>query len=500
MVRVHQVLAAALVLAASAAAQNTPSHTKPFFLPVNIPATDEDPVMDGAATSNPEWEDGMLLPDSFFFGAASRSGFYWFERKNDWNAIPAGALVDGAGLVYEGLTLFVAHDIVGSSDPENPLHQFQVDEARDWNSFEFNVPSGRATIWVFDAVNDTDDGDWLPYAEGLDTSSLIPELTDPDRIDDRGFIARLNDDPSTDVHWFETDPEPGDAGWDWETWHYVFGRRSFGQSFQDLGLDPDPENAVDHEVYEACSYRPDYDPDDDDPPPPFCLWWDVEEETEVEVKDVMVMKDGTPTKAKVTVSKTKQVPILKGQWWLHYWDEQVFGIGVPEASPLAFLVAGQIATALKDANPPEKAMEDANFIHSHLLSVMLLAASHNYTYAFQSLKYAKIHMGRAEKKGLNKLALLHARMLVVSYVYWVMALHALQLDRFGLPPALTDGAGGGLSMDDKDLGKISRGFYAFGKALEQTAAKGEKGQGKVLNTIDKLKKIGKILEDLDPPN
>lgn len=497
MVRVHQLFAAA-VLAASAAAQNTPSPTKPFFLPVNIPATDVNPSMDGAATSAAEWEDGMVLPDSFFFGAASRSGFYWFERKNDWNAEPRDAPLDG-GIVYEGITLFVAHDIVGSSDPENPLHQFQLDEPSDWNSFEFSVPSGRATIWVFDTVNDTDDGNWLPYAEGLDTSSLIPELTDPDLIDDRGFIARLNDDPSTDVHWFETDPEPGDAGWDWETWHYVFGRRSFGQSFQETGLDPDPENAVDHEVYEACSWRPDYDPDDDDPPPPFCLWWEDEDVTEIEVKDVMVMKDGTPTKAKVKVPKTKQVPILKGQWWLHYWDEEVFGFGVPEAGPLASLVAGQIATALKDANPPEQAMEDANFIHSHLFNVMLMAAAHQYTYAFQSLKYARIHMGRAEKKGLNKLALLHARMLVVSYLYWVMAQHLMLLDALGAPPVLADGVGG-LPMDDKDLGKISRGFYAFGKSLEQTAAKGEKGQGKVLNSLDKLKKVAKILEDLDPPN
>ena len=166
-----------------AAAQNTPNQNKPFFLPVNIPATDVDPSLDGAATASTEWEDGMVLPDSFFFGDAGRSGFYWFERKNDWNTSPVS---DGAGITYEGITLLVAHDIVGSSDPENPLHQFQVDEDRDWNSFEFSVPTGRATIWVFDAVNDTDDSDWLPYAEGLDTSSLISEASPvfPDLIDD----------------------------------------------------------------------------------------------------------------------------------------------------------------------------------------------------------------------------------------------------------------------------------------------------------------------------
>ncbi len=481
------------VLSVPSAAQDTPNQDKPFFLPVNIPAVDVDPVMDGRATDNPEWVDAMRLPDSFFFGDAGRSGFYYFERKNDWNAVPPSTLAaDGVGITYQGITLFIAHDIVGSSDPENPLHQFQLDEDRDWNSFDFSVPDGRATIWVFDGVNDADDSDWLPFAEGLDTSALIPEGAAPDLIDDRGFIARLNDDPSTDVHWFEGLPEPGDAGWVWADWHWVFGRRTFGQSFQDVLIDPDPENAVDHEVYEACSYRPDFDPDDDDPPPPFCLWWELTEEEEVEVKDVVVLKDGTPTKAKLTITTKKTVPILKGQWWLHYWDDEVFGIGVPPVFTLVGLVTGEMNAAAQGA-PPE-AEEDIQFAISYIGSFLYLLEAQEFAQAFQLLKFARIHMGRAEKKGLDKLAWVHARVHAISVAYYILALQFMQLDAFG-GAAQADGDTN-IPITDPELGKVSRAFYAFGKALEKQAGKGAKGQAKILATLNKLKKATKALEEL----
>ncbi len=477
-------------LCAHSAAQLTPNQDKPFFLPVNLPATDADPVMDGKATDAPEWADGMRLPDSFFFGDAGRSGFYWFERKEDWNAIPPATLsADGLGITYPGMTVFVAHDIVGSADPENPLHQFQLDEDRDWNSFDFPVSTGMAKIWVFDGVNDADDSDWLPFSEGLDESSLIPEGTAPDLIDDRGFIARLNDDPSTDVHWFEGDPEPGDAGWDWEAHHFVFGRRTFGQSFQDVGLDPDPENAVDHEVYEACSYRPDFDGDD---PPPFCLWWELTEEEEVEIKDVLVMKDGTPTKAKVKVTTKKTVPILKGQWWLHWWDDQVFGIGVPNVTTLVTLLGTEMNAAAQGA--PEAAQQDIQFAISFLGSFLFLLDAQQYDDAFQVLKFARIHQGRAEKKGLPKLAWLHARVHAISIAYYILVLQFMQLDAFG-PAAQADGDDN-IPITDKELGKVSRAFYAFGKGLQAQAAKGAKGQGKLLNQLNKLKKATKALEKL----
>lgn len=488
-------LALALLIAVPAAGQLTPSPSQPFFLPAEMPAVGVDPLLDGRASDNPEWADGMRLPDAFFFGAQSRSGFYWFERKLDWHAVPLAGLADGAGITYPGQTLFIAHDIIGSSDPANPLHQFQVDEDRDWNSFDFPVPGGRATIWVFDGLDDADDSDWLPFAEGLDGSALIPEGTAPNLLDDRGFIARLNDDPSSDVHWFPGDPEPGTAGWDWADWHWVFGRRSFGQSFQDVLLDTDPENAVDHEVYEACAYRPDQDPEGE--PPPWCLWWDVQSETEIEVLDTVIMKDGVPTKAKVKVPKTKLVPILKGQWWLHQWDENLLGLGVPDPAVLAFFIQGQLNQAAQASDPPEKALQDVDFAIGFLTNAMFSALAQEWNNAWLMLKFARIHEGRALKKGFDPLAWVQARMLVVSFFYWTVARHWMELDG-GLESLAGDGAPAGLPADDPGLLKASRGLYGFGKALRAKADQGAKGQRAMLSTLNRLKRATKELDKLGP--
>ena len=132
---------------------------------------------------------------------------------------------------------------IGSGDEKNFLYQFRLDEDWDWNSFEFPTPDGKTTIWVFDGTNETDDTTWLPSSEGLSESPLLAQGSDPDKIEDIGFIARLNEDPSTDVHWKPGMPEPGDPGWVWEDWHWVFGRHTFGQSFQFTGLDTDLQNS-----------------------------------------------------------------------------------------------------------------------------------------------------------------------------------------------------------------------------------------------------------------
>ena len=171
-------------LATTSLAAITPNPNNPPFNLANIPQTDVDPYMDGKATDNPEWLRATKLPDSFFFGNAWRSGFYYFEARLNWTAT---SVQTAASMTYSGTATFVAHDIIGSSDPSNPLHQFQLDEDKDWNSFEFPVPGGKATIWVFNDENDPDDSDWLPYAEGLIDSALIPEGTGADQIDDRGF-------------------------------------------------------------------------------------------------------------------------------------------------------------------------------------------------------------------------------------------------------------------------------------------------------------------------
>jgi hypothetical protein len=155
-----------LALPALVLAQNNP------FGMLNVPFTDADPIVDGRATSNAEWARATRIPDTFFFKNEPRSGFYYFENRLDWLATSVQTL---SQLRYTGTTFFVAHDIIGMADPASGLHQFQVDDNNDWNSFECPVPGGKATIWVFDNEDDPDDADWLPFADGLETSSLIPE-------------------------------------------------------------------------------------------------------------------------------------------------------------------------------------------------------------------------------------------------------------------------------------------------------------------------------------
>jgi hypothetical protein len=41
-------------------------------------------------------------------------------------------------------------------------------------------------------------------------------------VDDRGFLVRKNNNPATDVQWLPGQPEPGDLGWNWDTYYGVF--------------------------------------------------------------------------------------------------------------------------------------------------------------------------------------------------------------------------------------------------------------------------------------
>ncbi len=475
-----------LALTTTATAQLTPNPNKPFFLPANVPTTDDDPLMEGAATDNPEWADAMRLPDSFFFKDAGRSGFYYFERRDDWTATPY-APVDG-GITYPGSTLFIAHDIIGSSNPDNPLHQFQVAEPHDWNSFTFPVPGGEAKIWVFNGENDDDDANWLPFAEGLIDSHLVDPLA-VDMLDDRGFVARLNGDPLSDVHWMETDPEPGDPGWVWEDWHYVFGRHTFGQSFQDVLLDPDPNNAVDHEVYEACGHKPDGGGGD---PPPFCLWWEEEEVEETEPVTVVVMEDGTPVKKVGKLTTKKKVPVLRGQWWLHDWDPGVYGIGVPDASTQANMINSMMSASISKSGAEPNAITYAFFAQSHLFSMVFALVALDYAVAFQQLKFLDKFMTKSVKKGFPTLAWMQLRMTIVAFFYYTVATHLAVLEAFG-----AEDGGGGIPIDDKDLIAAHKGLYKFGLALQKSADKGGiKGQERVLKTLKKLKKVTKRIEKL----
>ena len=155
-------------------------HPDPFFLG-EAPFVQTDPLLDGKAASREEWVNGVRLPDIFYAGPTARAGFYYFESRESWQAT---SVRTAATTTYPGHTQFIAHDLVGSSDPTSILHHFQLDEDNDWNSFRVVTPSGNVTIWVFDDQDDPDDSDWLPAAEGLDRSRLLTASS--------GMVVRAN--------------------------------------------------------------------------------------------------------------------------------------------------------------------------------------------------------------------------------------------------------------------------------------------------------------------
>lgn len=455
-------VALALVSGCTQIGDRIPDPNEPPFSLANVPFTDVDPLIDGRATDHAEWRNAERLPDIFFAGPASRAGFYYFQSRLGWRAT---SLRSNAEATYPGHTLFVAHDIVGSSDPANMLNQFQIDHDRDWNSFEFLVPGGRATIWVFDDEDDPDDGDWLPFAEGLDRSALIPEGSAPNLIDDRGFVARLNDDPRTDVHWFEGMPEPGDAAWDWRDWHYVFGRHHFGTSFQDVGLDRDPENAVPHEVYEFIAYTTPW-PDGDvggsgggggpAEPPKWCIWWDWVTVTEKRARDVIVIKDGTPRRAELIQTVDRRVPILRGQFWLHFPFPRL--LGDPGGLGLGELALNQLDLAMETMELSQNARLELGEARAAFASAFDdgLAARDNAA-LFEQLDAGYAHLDRAKAAGADVVPLANFEIQALSAVATFAAERAMALDEAGRP------------IDDPVLRDAYVGLYEFGRSVNAMA-------------------------------
>jgi hypothetical protein len=322
------------------------------------------------------------------------------------------------------------------------LHHFQVDDDHDWNSFEFSVPNGKATIWVFDNVDEPDDSTWLPHAEGLDQSRLIPEGSGMNQIDDRGFIARLNDDPSTDVHWFEGTPEPGDAAWDWRDWHYVFGRHHFGTSFQDVGLDTDPENNVPHEVYEFYAYNPRLDPNDpgDGEPPPYCIWWDWVTTTEKRSKTVIVIKDGSPRRATLTQTFKKKKPVLRGQFWLHMLPPEI--THYKGAASLGDLGLAQLDAVIENAEINADARNEIREARAAFATALDQGFRGNdYDTLFQQLDSVYEHFDQAKAAGMQARVVADIEIQVLSVVATFAAEKVMAIDAAGMPiesPVLRD--------------------------------------------------------------
>ena len=430
-----------------------PDPSRPPFSLADVPFVKADPSIDGKATTKPEWEAATRLPDIFFTGPVARAGFYYFESVENWKAT---SVRTGAEAVYPGHTFVVAHDIVGSPDPKNSLHRFQQNNDGDWNSFEFKVAAGKATIWVFDDADETDDKVWLSGAHGLDRSHLIPEGTGENKIIDRGFIARLNDDPSTDVHWFEGKPEPGDAGWNWTDWHHVFGRHSFGKSFQEKGLDTDPEDAVPHEIYEFVAYNALGDPD----PDRWCVWYEWITIEIPEMRHPGVFRDGSPRQPTTTAASEVQVRVLRGDYWLHLTPPSF----VLEDDPVfRDLIVKQIDTVLEtfDQSPEARSeLEAARSAFDAALKIGVEGGDPETLFSELDAGYA--HFENAKSAGVPRQALGDLEVQVLSAVATIAAQRGMALDATGL------------AMDDPTLQALYGGLYDFGQQASQIPGKDPK--------------------------
>lgn len=452
-------------------------HPDPFSLG-EAPFVQTDPLMDGKATSQEEWVNGVRLPDIFYAGPAARAGFYYFESRESWKAT---SVRTAATTTYPGHTQFIAHDLVGSSDPTSILHRFQLDEDNDWNSFRVVTPSGNVTIWVFDDQDDPDDSDWLPAAEGLDRSRLLT-ASSGNQIDDRGFVARLNDDPATDVHWKEGMAEPGDSGWDWDDWYGVFGRHTFGSNFQDAGIDLDPENAIPHEVYEVAAYDPaprdrSVQADGSPAPPdkdPWCLWWEwVTIDVKVERKG-WAIKDGSRRPATLTTTEELTVPVLRGDFWLHYPP--------PQFQYDTALSLGDLVTAGLDMVIEQTGSGGARAQLSNARSAFDAAFDEglgggDYDLLFDRLDAAYGHLDAAKEAGVSARSLADIEIQALSVVATFGAEQIMAKDDAGLP------------IDDPVLQELYGALYEFGEAARELSD----SERSARSTLDALEPVFRAL-------
>ncbi len=463
----------------------TPKPKAPPFLPLSIPYTTADPLLDGQATSAIEWAQATRTPDVFYSGGASRAGAWYAQSRLDWEA--TSLLTPPNVTPYAGTTVFLAHDLVGSSDPANPLHQFQVQADTDWASFRVPVPAGTAQIWVFANGNAGDDSTWLPFADGLLSEDFVPEGVPPDIVNDIGFIARLNDDPTTDVHWIPgLDPEPGDTQalpdggdptWVWEDWHHVFGRASFGQPFQANGLDPAEDNAVDHEVYEIAFYRPDFSAGaDGEPPPPWNEWWNLTSVEEAGPWWLGGAVAGTPLKP-FTVKQLlkKPVPVLRSDFWLRFRSP---AMPDPTAEQDRDAVVAQLEQLKFDA--PPSASIPLSRVQAFLVNAYDEVADGDVKGGYANLKLALKNAKDARKEGVRQDELLEPLTNIAALFFGLAVERVIAVDDDGLPAT------------DKALRKAYRSVYGVGRGLGVGSTKGDKA--KLTKVVMKTRKIFQAAE------
>ncbi len=218
------------------------------FVPVPV-----DPVVnsgDAQVTTPFEWALASWQLDPGGAGI----GVVYAQARTNWMA----HALSGDSLAYPGRTGFLMHDIsVNVTQNEDDYNYFDI-----YNSLD----GAKVSIWCLSNGDMPDDSGWLPQSR-LANSTLIPEGIGNNWIDDRGFVVRVNDDSTTDRHWFPGMPEPGDAVFDWATWYGVFGTSGFNNSAFTNGLPLALDGA--NEIYElAIRMR-------DGAAPPECSWMEI---------------------------------------------------------------------------------------------------------------------------------------------------------------------------------------------------------------------------------
>jgi len=271
------------------------------------PETPYDPtIWDGKATNWEEWAWAGRFPNWFNDGTYPNAGFFYHEHKHGWQAVSSS----GNTTFYPGIVYFLAHDIEGEPPPSN-LSMFRQRDDNDWNVAEYTFEGINLKAWVFGGDDAEVDTAWIKLSDGLENSHLIPEVGGLNLINDAeaSFIVRVYDDPTTDVHWFPGNPEPGDPGWDWSEYYGVFGSYGFNNSFFTTGLDPRAGYEGSNEVYEWAFYWG--HPGDEFHPEPDTVWLPQGPASPVlDSLEILVVVIDPPKDTIVYIAPN---------WWIHFW-------------------------------------------------------------------------------------------------------------------------------------------------------------------------------------
>jgi hypothetical protein len=216
-----------------------------YLPPFQAVPTPFNPYIDAAFSFPAEWHYASVRTN------LTNSGSIYRQNQRDWVAT---SVQTGNQQMYPGVTLFDLHNFWAAT----------TQELADYNIFSMPYAGHTVTAWVFMPGDEPDDTFWLPNAQGLSLSHLIPEDAGTNRIIDNGFIVRLDNDPSTDRHWFPGMAEPGDSAWGWLDWYGYFGRADYNDSGWQSGTYCTAPGF--HEVYEMAFHPP--FAENGGPPPP----------------------------------------------------------------------------------------------------------------------------------------------------------------------------------------------------------------------------------------